>query len=36
MSKVAVYALPDAVHNCDEDYLYFTMTSTLKKKEVMI
>lgn len=30
LNKITTYALPDAVHNLNEDYLYFTFFSRIK------
>jgi hypothetical protein len=31
LNRITTYALPDAVHNLNEDYMYFTIQSSLNK-----
>ena len=31
LSKITTYALPDAVHNANEDYMYFTIQTCLQR-----
>lgn len=31
INRITTYALPDAVHNLNEDYMYFTLQTKLKR-----
>lgn len=36
INKVTVYALPDAVHNTDEDYLYFNFKGRVHQQHQIL